>query len=126
MPTSILNSVKKTLGVPEDYEAFDPDIILHINSVLSVLEQLGVGPAGGTFIDGPDQTWEEYIAIPSKFNLIRSYVSLRVRLLFDPPVSSFHVDAIKEQIREFEWRLNVQREDTEWVDPNLALLNLLD
>lgn len=119
MPTSILQSIKKTLGVPEEYEVFDQDILLHINSVFAILEQTGVGPTGGFLVDDAEQTWEEYIAVPGKFNMVRSYVALRVRMLFDPPSTSFHLSAINDQIREFEWRLNVQREDAQWIDPNL-------
>jgi hypothetical protein len=117
MSESILQSVKKTLNLQADYEAFDQDVVMHINSVFSTLNQLGVGPALGFMIEDESKTWGEFFGTDSRLNHIKTYVYLRVRLIFDPPATGFHTEAMKEQIKELEWRLNVQREDTQWVDP---------
>ena len=110
MTDSILNSTKKVLGIAEDYTEFDLDIVLHINSVFSTLRQLGIGPAEGFMIEDDDITWDSLLRGDKRFNAIKTYVYLRVRLLFDPPISSFAVTAMQEQIKELEWRLNVDRE----------------
>jgi len=110
MITSILTGTKHALGIAEDYEAFDNDIIMHINSVFSTLNQLGVGPAEGFSIEDSTAEWDDFIAGDARYSAVRSYVYLRVRLLFDPPTSSYLMDAYKEQIRELEWRLNAVRE----------------
>lgn len=106
---SILTSIKKMLGIDENYDHFDPDIIMHINSALMVLTQLGVGPEEGFMIEDDTTTWTDYIPeiTAAKLNLIKSYIYLKVRLLFDPPLSSSAVDSINRQISEFEFRLNV-------------------
>lgn len=101
---SILTSVKKMLGITEEYTHFDTDIIIHINSVFMILSQLGVGPEGGFTIQDASTTWDEYIS-GSKAELVKSYIFLKVRLLFDPPESTAAIEAIKNQINEFEWRL---------------------
>jgi hypothetical protein len=119
MTDSILNSIKKNVGLTEDYTAFDSDIIMYINSVFSTLKQLGVGPDAGFSIDDASTEWVDYLGADLlDFNEVRTYITLRVRMLFDPPQTSFHVTAMKEQIQEHEWRLNVTRENTEWIDPN--------
>lgn len=107
---SILNSVKKELGIAEDYTAFDEDIILHINSIFSVLSQLGVGPSSGFSITSSDDVWSDYISTSDAnyLNMVKTYIYLRVRILFDPPQSSSVMDAFNNNIKELEWRLNVQ------------------
>lgn len=119
MLPSILNTIKTMLNIPIDgsYAVFDNDIITHINSAFMTLKQLGVGPEVGFHIDDHTKNWSEFID-ESRYNEVKTYVYLRVRLLFDPPGTSFHVEAIKEQIKELEWRLSVERERTDWVDPN--------
>ena len=108
---SILTSTKKMLGIAEDYTHFDPDIIMHINSTLMVLNQLGVGPKKGFFIEDESATWDEFLGDDlSKLQMVKSYVYLKVRLLFDPPSSSTHMTAITQSISEFEWRLKIQAE----------------
>lgn len=119
---SILNSVKKTLGIPEDVEVFDVDIIMHINSVFATLQQLGVGPASGFAIEDETDEWQDFIADDPRFHSVRSYVYLRVRLLFDPPTTGYHMEALKEQIKELEWRLNSLREEEQWVVPPSRVL----
>lgn len=107
---SILTSTKKLLGIDEEYEAFDQDIIVFINSAFSRLNQLGIGPEEGFVITSKTQTWSEIIESRLDLESIKTYVYLKVRLVFDPPQSSFLVDAFKEQIAELEWTINVQVE----------------
>lgn len=118
MSTSILNSVKKNLGLAAGYTAFDPDILMHINAVFSTLNQLGIGPELGYMIEDDEPTWDAFLGEDPKLNAVKTYVYLRVRLLFDPPATSYLITAMESQIKEFEWRLNVLRESTEWVDPD--------
>jgi hypothetical protein len=106
---SILTSTKKLLGISEEYTHFDTDIIMHINTVFMILTQLGVGPSGGYAIEGPDEEWNDYIPEASivTLNAVRSYIYLKVKLLFDPPLNSAVMESINRQISELEWRLNV-------------------
>lgn len=107
---SILTSIKKLLGIPEDYEEFDQDIIMHINSVFMVLNQLGVGPAKGFIITDLSSTWSDYIKDTDNIETVKSYVYLKVRLMFDPPTNSALIENINKLIAEYEFRLNVQAE----------------
>lgn len=104
---SILTSVKKMLGIPEEYEQFDMDIIMHINSVFMILTQLGVGPEEGFAIADKTDEWDDFIGDNVLLELVKSYVYLKVRLIFDPPQSSSIIEAMNRQINEFEWRINV-------------------
>jgi hypothetical protein len=115
---SILESIKKVLNLAPDFTTFDQDVIMHINSVFSTLSQLGVGPELGLMIEGADETWTDFLGSDPRLNHIKTYTYLRVRMLFDPPATGFHTTAMEHQIKELEWRINVQREDVEWVDPN--------
>lgn len=110
---SILTSIKKLLGIAEDYEHFDTDIIVHINSVFMVLNQIGVGPSEGFAIKDKNSKWSDFIpdAHPVKLNAVQTYMYLRVRILFDPPVGTV-LEAMKQQSEELEWRLNVAAEST--------------
>lgn len=110
---SILTSIKKLLGIAEDYNQFDPDLIMHINSVFSILNQLGVGPSEGFSISDSYAVWDDFIPDNPKQNLVKSYIYLKVRLLFDPPLTSAVIESINKQINECEWRLNVIAETTE-------------
>lgn len=119
MSNSILTSIKKILGLPEDYTAFDPDIILYINSVLSTLAELGIGPSTGFSIEDETAEWSDLLGDDlALFQDVKTYVGLRVRILFDPPATSFHLAAMEKQIEEHVWRISVKREDVAWVDPN--------
>lgn len=123
MEDSILTSTKKILGIAADYTAFDLDIITHINTAFSILTQLGIGPAEGFMIEDDSEVWEDYLADDNQLNSVKSYVFLRVRQLFDPPTTSYLIDAMERQIEQLEWRLNVHREETGWVapvDPNTS------
>lgn len=108
---SILTSIKKLIGIDEEYTQFDTDIIIHINSVLMVLTQLGVGPSEGFMISDEYSTWEDFIGNKPYLNSVKTYVYLRVKLLFDPPPSSAAIEASKKIIDEFEWRLLVAVEN---------------
>jgi hypothetical protein len=110
MEESILLSTKRVLGIAEDYTVFDLDIITHINAAFSILNQLGVGQAEGFFIDDETETWDLFLAPPNQLNLVKTYVILKVRMLFDPPATGFLVTAMENQLKEYEWRLNVFRE----------------
>ena len=107
---SILNTTKKLLGIEPDYTAFDLDIITHINSVFTTLQQLGVGPEDSFFISDATPTWSDFIGDEKNINSVKTYVGLRVRLLFDPPTTSFAIESFQNQLKELEWRLNVQVE----------------
>lgn len=105
---SILTSIKKLLGIDESYSHFDPDLVMHINSVFSILTQMGVGPSDGFSITGKNENWSDFLQDnPARMQLVKSYMNLKVKLLFDPPLSSAALDAINRQISEFEWRLFV-------------------
>ena len=107
---SILVSIKKLLGIAADYTHFDPDIIMHINSAFSVLTQLGVGPPEGFRIDDDVKTWNDFISDTIRLDAVKSYIYLKVGLMFDPPTSSAVLSAKERQISELEWRLNVAAE----------------
>lgn len=105
---SILDSTKQSLLIPIDYNVFDNTIIIHINSVFTTLNQLGVGPPQGFSIKSNETKWNDYLDSDLNLNAVQSYMYLRVRLLFDLPTNSFTITAFKEQIKELEWRLQVQ------------------
>lgn len=106
MDESILTSIKKLLGIAEDYTHFDTDIMIHINSIFMVLMQLGVGPKDGYFIVDKDDVWTDFMPDCALLNTVKSYMYLRVKLLFDPPVGS-GIESMNRIISEYEWRLNV-------------------
>jgi hypothetical protein len=110
MEPSILSSVKKLLGIEKEYTHFDEEIILHINSAMLTLNQLAVGPTKGFRIEDDTALLEDFIGDREDLEAIRTYLYLRVRLLFDPPQMGYLVKAIEDQCRELEWRFNVQVE----------------
>lgn len=110
---SILNSIKKLLGITEEYSAFDTDIIIHINSVLAILRQIGVGPSNGFYIEDESATWNDFIENDSRLETIKSYIYMKVRMMFDPPTSSSIMEAYNKTINELEWRISIT------VDPPL-------
>ena len=104
---SILTSIKKMLGIPEEYDHFDPDLIMHINSVLSILTQIGVGPSEGFRIEDDLATWGDFLDDNTDYEAVKSYVHLRVKLLFDTStLSSAVIESMNRIISELEWRLN--------------------
>lgn len=108
---SILLSIKKMLGMDADYNAFDADIIININSVLMILAQLGVGPSVPFYISGEGETWSDFLGDDKRIELVKSYMYLKVRLIFDPPTTGVLHEAMERQIQEFEWRLLVQADE---------------
>ena len=109
---SILNSIKKLLGIAEDYDHFDSDIIMHINSVFATLTQLGVGPEDGFSINDESEKWEDFLPEERMLHSVKSYMFMKVKLMFDPPLSSAVIECTKEQIKELEWRLQVAVDST--------------
>lgn len=112
--SSILNDTKKMLGIDESYDAFDLDITMNINSALSTLSQLGVGPEEGFYIRDKSDTWDEILNGDARLSNVKIYVYLKVRQIFDPPTTSNLASSIDEQIKELEWRINVEREKEIW------------
>ena len=104
---SILDSIKKLLGIQPEYRAFDEDLIIHINTVFAILNQIGIGPKEGFFIVDESTNWDEYMSDINQAS-VRTYVYLKVRLLFDPPGSGILVDSINRMISELEWRLYLE------------------
>lgn len=116
MEESILKSTKKILGLDADYTPFDLDVITHINAAFSILNQLGVGPVDGFMIEDDTAVWGDFVVPNNQLHLVKTYVYLKTRILFDPPATSYLIEATNQQIKEYEWRLNVFRE---WeLDPN--------
>jgi len=104
---SILNSIKKLLGLTEDYTHFDTDIVIHINSIFATLNQLGVGPENGFVIRGVEDKWTDFLSDERTLESVKSYIYLRVRQMFDPPTVSAVLESMKEMASEYEYRLMV-------------------
>ncbi len=116
---SILTSIKKMLGITEEYEHFDADLIMHINTVLSILTQLGVGPSEGFAIKDKTATWSDFLPSGSKnLESVKSYVYMKVKLIFDPPLTSSVSEAMNRMIGELEWRILVTADPTESKEEN--------
>lgn len=115
MEGSILTTVKKALGLDENYTAFDLDILLFTNSVLSNLNQIGVGPVNGFQIEDKSATWDDLLGTDPRLNNVKAFVYLKVRLLFDPPVTSFAIAAFEEQAKELEFRIYSTAETDKWL-----------
>lgn len=111
--TSILKSIKSVLGISVDDTSFDSELIIHINTILTLkLYQIGIGPEAGFTISSEAETWDQFLTEEElkKLEAVKTYVGLNVRLIFDPPSNGTHVDSIKSTINELEWRLNIQAE----------------
>lgn len=106
MDDSILDSIKKLLGLSADYDAFDTDVMLNINSFLSVLHQVGATPEAGFQISGREEKWSDFLIKPEQVSMLKTYIYMRVKLAFDPPVNSFGIDSLKKTADELEWRLS--------------------
>lgn len=113
MDESILTTIKKMLGLDDEYQPFDADVIVLINSALMTLTQLGVGPKNGYVITDYNSKWSDFLVNDVKLEAVKNYVYLKVRVTFDPPTSSSVLEAYKQQLNELEWRLNVQAESVE-------------
>ena len=112
MDESILTSIKKLLGIAEDYDYFDQDIVMHINAAFMVLTQLGIGPSEGFLITDDTDTWSDFIDDSTNLGSIQSYVYMKVKLMFGPPQNSFTVDSMTKLVNELEWRLNVAADNS--------------
>lgn len=112
MEDSILKTVKKAVGVSEDDDSFDLDLLIQISSAMSNLTQIGIGPDAGITVETEAEGWSLLDIPANQLNMAKTFVCLKVRLAFDPPAFSFHIDAIKEQIAEQEARLSAYRETT--------------
>jgi len=110
---TILNDTKKVLGIEPQYEVFDLDILMHVNAAFATLTQLGVGPAEGVVVEAED-TWSDLIGDDPRLSPVKTYVYLRVRLLFDPPGTSYLINSLAEQAKQLEWRLNVAAENMDY------------
>lgn len=111
----ILSCVRKGSGLNDELHDFDVDLIMEINTALNVLTQLGIGPSKGFRISGEDETWEDWLGSDSKdprYEMAKEYIVRRTRLKFDPPQTSYLVEALKEDVRELEWRLSIQTDET--------------
>lgn len=117
MEDSILTSTKKILGIDESYTAFDLDILTNINGVFTNLVQMGIGPVNGFVIEDKDADWVDFLGEDLNLSAVKTYIFLRVRMLFDPPTTSYLISAMNEQIKEIEWRLSSHRESIAWVSP---------
>ena len=117
MTDSILDSTKKVLGLSSEYDVFDLDIINHINGIFSILNQIGVGPEAGFQIEDDQAIWSDFTNDDTMLNMVKPYMYLRVRLLFDMPGTSYLIAAFQKQVDEMEYRLNVYREGEKWKMP---------
>ena len=106
---SILTSVKKIIGISEDDSSFDSDIIMAINTVLMAVTQMGIGPATGYSIEDDSSTWDDFLDGNKNLEAVKTYVCLKVRLIFDPPQSSTMIEAIRQNIAECEWRISYDK-----------------
>lgn len=112
MSNSILTSTKLSLDIPVGHTAFDGQILMHLNSAIATLTQLGVGPEDGFTVATTQEVWSDFIGSDAKLNPVKTYVHLRVKMLFDPPEIGFVITAMNKQIEELEWRLNVLVDNT--------------
>ena len=106
MEESILTSIKQMLGISEDEEVFDPELIAYINAVFSDLNQIGVGPSDGFQIQDDRETWNDFTQNNTKLSPVKTYLYMKVKLIFDPPTSSSLIEVINSSIKEIEWRLS--------------------
>ena len=109
---SILTSIKRLLGITEEYDHFDDEIIVHINSVFMILNQLGVGPDEGFMIEDESATWEDFFTGRENLAAVRSYIYLKVKILFEGhTLGASMIESLERMVKEFEWRLNVSGEE---------------
>jgi hypothetical protein len=128
IPNSILDTTKKALGVDADYDAFDVDIIMHINSVFSTLQQIGGGPDNGFSIEDSSTLWSDYLGPDNKhLNMIKSYMYVKVRLLFDiNAATSFVIAALEKQATEFEYRIMMAAENAELTPEVIEIVEIVE
>lgn len=125
MSDSILDTIKEGLGLVPAYTAFDPVIITHINSALSVLNDVGVGPTDGFEILDAAATWSQFFgpseALARRYSKVKTYMILQIRLWWDPPATSFTISAMEKQIAEALWRISATRDSLSWTDPVVVI-----
>ena len=121
---SILGSIKKLLGLDGDYDAFDQDVAIHINSALASLTQLGIGPANGFMITGSQETWQQLMQDndPQTLQNVKTFVYINVKKVFDPPGASNHLTALDDVLKETTWRISVRREEAKR-ESDIGILN---
>ena len=113
MTNSILDSIKESLGIVPEYTHFDATLIIHINSVFMILNQIGVGPEKGFTIHDATAIWEDFLPEDNtNYEAVKTYIGAKVKLMFDPPTGSVHMECLKQLISELEWRLNLEHEST--------------
>lgn len=115
---SILTSIKKLIGIAEDYTQYDTDVIMHTNSVLMTVTQLGVGPEDGFYITGIDELWTDLVEDAGLIEAVKSFIYLKVKLLFDPPLSSVLIESMERQAKEYEWRITERAEELKQQNTN--------
>lgn len=113
---SILTSIKKMLGIAEEYTHFDADLIIHINSVFAILTQIGVGPSEGFSIEDDTDVWTDFIQDNKRLESVKSYTYMKVKLLFDPPLSSSVIESMNRIISELEWRIQVAADPVKTIE----------
>jgi hypothetical protein len=125
---SILDSIKKKLMLDKEYDVFDLDIQTHINSVFMNLHQLGIGPVEGFAIEDAEATWDTFLGASHSplLNSVKSYIYFKVKLAFDPPPTSFHIQSLEKQIAEIEWRLLIMRDELAVSDTGVVAAVLPD
>jgi len=114
---SILKDVKIDIGDSEENTDFDDIIVRHINTAFGILSQLGVGPKNGFKITGYNEDWKDYLGDTTDYKqleMVRTYISKKVQLMFDPPQNATYMNALKDTASELEWRLNVAVDPKEW------------
>jgi len=114
---TILDDVKLDLGLPPDYDVYDPSVQRHINTAIARLVQLGIGPPQGFRLKTGTETWEQFLGATEEFEDAKGYIFQRVKLMFDPPATSFHIAAVEKQLEELAWTLNAKWEVTGWTPP---------
>jgi hypothetical protein len=119
--SSILEDTKKTLGIMPEYDVFDAQIIMHINTAFSSLTQLGIGPPEGYAIEDNLPEWEDFSGLDLRRSSVKTYVNLKVRMYFDPPTTSYLIAAMEKQTQELEWRMSVDREADFWQPPEVTI-----
>lgn len=108
MEDSIFESIKSLLGPDASYDVFDQDILIHINTAIAVLTQLGVGSPSGFVVTGPEETWRDFIGDDKILQMVKTYIYMKVKIAFDPPTNSSVLSAYQEACKEYEWRINVE------------------
>lgn len=119
MSDSILDTVKQALLIPVDYDVFDPQVVMYINSAFSALNQIGLGPEEGFVVTDNTQLWSQFIGNEKRIENLKVYVCVRARLLFDPPTTAYLVEALQGEAEQALWRLSIHRERWGWDNPQL-------